>query len=484
MQNKNKLYLGWMIGSILVLVLIQLFWLKSVFKDYQTSLKQEAVLLFANTVTDMMDSLVLSKMTPVFIDGVPDTVFVTSQIAKPIIPDTVKKAIRIEVLREENFPEKPGHVNRQIKVITGGNDFQADSLRAIFRPLMQGIDSLGDGRRFTFRMQEESLEAEDIEAKFNQELTSRGYNVQAKVRKHHFLDSIPLLPANVMTLEDIRVPFGTRIQGYLTDYKWFIYRKMIVPSIFAFLVVMFISWALFSMYRNLLKQQKLNLLKNDIISNITHELKTPVSTVSIVLESLENFGANERIDTRKEYIEIAKNELKRLTDMAEKILISSSWEKEEKGLFKEIDLDYILENKIQSFKPILESRLFKFRYEKVGKSFKIIGNEDQIGLVIYNLLDNAIKYSKEEKEIEVNLAETGNKISLKVKDRGIGIPEAYQKEIFEKFIRVPQDDVHDVKGYGLGLAQVSEIVRAHKGKIVLDSQVGQGSVFTVYFQKK
>jgi signal transduction histidine kinase len=472
-----------MVASVLTVLVLQFFWLKSVYNDYKTSLKQEAALLFANTVTDMLDSLVLRKMTPVFIPGMPDTAFIRPlQIGKKTTQDTIR-SFRIEIRQDENEAGTKGQVNRQIQVISSGENLPLDSLRSVVRPLMLGLDSLGEGKKFTFRLDEETLSPEEIESTFEKALIARGYEVNAKVRKYHTEEPLSQLPKNVIDLEEIRIPFGTRIQGYLDNYQVFLYKKMLVPSLFALLVVLFISWSMLAMYRNMLKQQRLNLLKNDIISNITHELKTPVATVAIVLESLENFGSQQKEALRKEYIQIAKNELKRLTQMAENILTSSLLEKEQKVSFKPIELDVLLEEKIQSFKPILDHQNFEFQYIKEGKNFSIIGDWEKLGLVIFNLLDNAVKYSKEEKNIQVKLRESGGKIILQIQDKGIGIPEAYQKEIFEKFVRVPQQDVHDVKGYGLGLAQVAEIIRLHDGKISLESKVGQGSVFTLQFQQ-
>ena len=483
MQRKNLHYLLLMISSVLTVLVLQFFWLKSVYQDYKTRLKQEAILLFANTVTDMMDSLVLRRMTPVFIPGIPDTAFVTPmKIVKNSSHDTLS-AIRIEIRREESEAETKGQVKTQIQVMSSGEKITIDSIRTVVRPFMLSLDSLRYGKKFTFRMDEASLSPEEIENTYNDALLARGYEVSAKVRKYHVEDSIIQRPKNVIDLQEIRIPFGVRIQGYLNHYQVFLYKKMLVPYLFALLVILFISWSMMAMYRNMIKQQRLNLLKNDIISNITHELKTPVTTVAIVLESLENFGAEEKEEQRKEYIQIAKNELKRLTQVAENILTSSLLEKEQKVSFKTLALDVLLEEKIQSFKPILDHQNFEFQYLKGGSDFSINGDWEKMGLVVFNLIDNAIKYSKERKNIKIKLSESGGKIILRIQDSGIGIPDAYQKEIFEKFIRVPQEDVHDVKGHGLGLAQVAEIIRLHGGKISLESKVGQGSIFTLQFQK-
>ncbi|WP_373521077.1 sensor histidine kinase [Aquiflexum sp.] len=482
MQKNNKLYLILMVGSILVLILVQFFWLASVYKDYKNSLKQETRLLFATTVTGMLDSLVLKDLNPVFIPGLLDTVYGTPHFRNFSFQDTLR-SVRIEVKSEPNGKDTILGSNRQIQIITTGDSGFADSLKRVFRPLMMGIDSIKEARKFTYRINREPLDPQTIEIRFNEVLAENDCPLEAKVRRYDVLNEANPIPANAISLEEIRIPFGTRIVGYIETYRGFLFKKMLNPFLFALLVVLFISWSMFAMYRNMLKQQRLNLLKNDIISNITHELKTPVSTVAIILESLENFGAKDNLETRKEYIQIAKNELKRLTAMAENILKSSVLEKEEKVNFRPLELEVLLEDRINSFKPMLQSQSFEFRYQKQGNQFKIYGNEEQLSLVIFNLLDNAIKYSKDIKSIDIHLHEMDYEILLKISDKGIGIPEGYQKEIFEKFIRVPQHDLHDVKGYGLGLAQVAAVIQSHGGKIFLDSQLGKGSSFTIQFQK-
>lgn len=483
MQKKNKLYLALMVGSILVLILVQCFWLASVYKDYKNSLKQETRLLFATTVTGMLDSMVLRDLKPVFMPGIPDTAYLLSSNFRNFSFQDSIRNVRIEVKREAHGSDTIIGSNSHIQIITTGDSGLTDSLRRVFRPLMMGIDSLKEDRNFTFRMNREPLDPQLIETRFNEVLVKNNYPIEAKVKRYDIKKEADPTPKNTISLEEIRIPFGTRIIGYIETYQGFLFKKMLNPFLFAVLVVLFISWSMLAMYRNMLKQQRLNLLKNDIISNITHELKTPVSTVAIVLESLENFGAKDNYETRKEYIQIAKNELKRLTAMAENILKSSVLEKEEKVNFKPLELDLALEERINSLKPLMQSQSFEFRYQKEGNQFRIYGNEEQLSLVFFNLLDNAIKYSKDHKSIHVHLHESDNKITIKISDKGIGIPEGYQKEIFEKFIRVPQQDLHDVKGYGLGLAQVAAIIQSHGGKISLDSHLGKGSIFTLQFQK-
>jgi signal transduction histidine kinase len=400
--------------------------------------------------------------------------------------DTIK-SIHLEVHSSKQNSQKMESIHpdsiQQIRIISRGKPIDIDSLKSTLRPIMQKLDTLPGANRFILRINEETIDTESINKKFIEKLEENGYPMESKMRKAMRFGDFDPLGNDVLILDEIPIPLGMRIQAYFENLGGYFFKKMLPPAMFAILVIALISASLIMMYRNMLKQQKLNLLKNDIISNITHELKTPISTVSVVLESLQNFGANENPATKDEYIQIAKNELKRLTSMTENILKSSVLGSSQSEILSQLDLSNLLVENLNTFKPILDSKGFEFSLEEKGTNFTVVGNAEQLSLVIFNLMDNAIKYSKERFYIKVSLTEDPKSIVLKIEDKGIGIPESYQNDIFDKFIRVPQQDVHDVKGYGLGLAQVVEIVRLHKGKIMLDSQLGKGSTFTVQLQK-
>jgi len=486
MQSKNKLYLALMIGSIFVLFVVQFFWLRSVYRDYQSSFRQETNLLFANTVTGMLDSLVLKGMSPMFIPGMPDTIWTNRLNGNLNMRDSLR-SLRIEVFSSNSDVKIAGDTlkdfTRQIQVISSGKTMELDSIKGVFRPIIQNFDSIEGPNKMIFRFNQKGLEAKDVENTFNQALKESGIPIAAKVRKINMTEKPDSISKDYLVLDEIRIPFGTRIQGYFDSYQRYLFGKMLPPTIFAFLVIAFIGLSMYLMYRNMIKQQQLNLLKNEIISNITHELKTPVATISVVLESLQHFGANDNPETKNEYIQIAKNELKRLTSMTENILRSTVLGANQDQVMQNLDLSNLLVENLNSLKPVLDSKGFEFHLEEKGTDYNILGNAEQLSLVIFNLLDNAIKYSRDRQFIKVSLNSMADQVVLQVEDHGIGIPESFQKDIFEKFIRVPQENLHDVKGYGLGLAQVAEIVKAHKGKIQLSSQLGKGSTFTVILPK-
>ena len=226
-------------------------------------------------------------------------------------------------------------------------------------------------------------------------------------------------------------------------------------------------------------------MKDEFISNITHELKTPIATVTVAVEALRNFGGIQSAERTKEYLDISAAELQRLSLLVDKVLKLSVFENKEIELKKEwFDCKQLVEDVINTMKLQFEKTNARVRFETEGENFKIEADKLHITSVIYNLLDNALKYSKEDPQIDVCLQSKAEHIELSVKDNGIGIAGEYKEKIFDKFFRVPSGDHHNTKGYGLGLSYVSHIAKRHQGSITVESELGKGSKFTVYFPYK
>jgi two-component system phosphate regulon sensor histidine kinase PhoR len=225
-------------------------------------------------------------------------------------------------------------------------------------------------------------------------------------------------------------------------------------------------------------------IKNDFISNVTHELKTPVATVSVALEALKNFNALDDPQKTKEYLDIAQRELNRLTLMTDKILKTSVYEGQGiKIKYETIQFDDLIDEILSSMKLVFDKKQTQVRFEKIGSEFTMQGSLEHLTNVMYNLIDNALKYGREESSLKIELESLPGELLLKVRDSGMGIPQEYQKKIFEKFFRVPSGDVHNIKGYGLGLSYVSSVIEGHDGKITVESTPGVGSCFIIRLPK-
>ena len=231
----------------------------------------------------------------------------------------------------------------------------------------------------------------------------------------------------------------------------------------------------------ILRQKKLSEVKTDFINNMTHELKTPISTIALssdVLRKMTDFTDGERISR---YANIIHSENARLESQVERVLQLAKMENGKIELKKEqLDLHVIIEKCIGTFKLIVNQKNGQLIVKPEASQTKFYGDKVHITNVIYNLLDNATKYCKEIPEIELSTSNDEQGIYLTVKDLGKGMTDEQLKQIFEKFYRVPTGSVHDVKGFGLGLFYVKEIMNAHNGKIYVKSEINKGSEFKVF----
>jgi signal transduction histidine kinase len=274
-------------------------------------------------------------------------------------------------------------------------------------------------------------------------------------------------------------------QAIFSDYNKYLFIK-IIPQIAISLLLLSTVLATFCfVFKSLFEQEKLGQLKNDFISNMTHELKTPISTVGVAIEALQSFDALSSPDKTQEYLSIAGNELNRLTILVDKVLKMSQFDsaKSPMGKVTVNDFKEILENVSTSMKLQLTKFNASLDLKIDDGNYPVQGDKVHLANIIYNLLDNAIKYGGSKPNIQVQLLNTMDNIFLKVKDEGTGIAKEYQSRIFDQFFRVPKGNLHEVKGYGLGLSYVAKVVRAHGGKITINSEKNQGSEFIIELPK-
>jgi len=264
----------------------------------------------------------------------------------------------------------------------------------------------------------------------------------------------------------------------------YLLQQIALPILFSvFLVgVTIVSFVL--LYRNLLRQRRLAVLKNEFIANITHELKTPIATVGVAIEALKNFNAMHDPQRTKEYLDISSNELQRLGLLVDKVLKLSMFEKKEIDLkYETFDLRELVDEVVASMRLQIEKHGAMVSVTQSGDSV-LEGDRLHLLSVVFNLLDNALKYSKSQPSIHISIEGEDTSIRLSTSDNGIGIAPEYKNRIFEKFFRVPTGDAHNAKGYGLGLSYVAQVVEKHRGTISVDTQVSKGTTITLTIPKK
>lgn len=269
-----------------------------------------------------------------------------------------------------------------------------------------------------------------------------------------------------------------KVLAFFPETRSFLLKRMWMTLFASVFFVLLIAGSFFYMLAMLVRQKKLSEIKNDFVNNMTHELKTPIATVSAAMEALVQFDAlNDRAKSLK-YIDLSRHELERLSGMVENVLRISTFEKQRLVLFKEtFNVSQILEETAQKFVLQNPDRV-EFRFDLKGPGY-IHADKFHIQNVINNLFDNAVKYSGNTALLEVSCYRENEFVVFVVSDHGVGISKEQQKHIFDKFYRVPTGDLHAVKGFGLGLAYVRQIAEAHGGTVGVKSQLGAGSEFTV-----
>ena len=335
--------------------------------------------------------------------------------------------------------------------------------------IFYGVDSLQD-----------SLKIPEITAAYHQKLKEERLPVP-----FHISFANRANEEDETDFSDVTVGFVHPVTYHLELGNTFPYllKKIMLPILFSVFLVGVTILSFVLLYKNLLKQQRLADLKNEFIGNITHELKTPIATVGVAIEALKNFNAIQDPQRTKEYLDISSNELQRLSLLVDKVLKLSMFEK------KEIDLQY----EMFDFRDIVNEVVASMRLQ-IEKYHAVVSisqkgdtslRADRLHLlsVVFNLLDNALKYSTEAPRIEIALEGDKDTVQLRVADNGIGIAPEYRNKIFEKFFRIPTGNTHNTKGYGLGLSYVAHVVQKHNGKISVDSKVGGGTVITVLIPK-
>ncbi len=257
----------------------------------------------------------------------------------------------------------------------------------------------------------------------------------------------------------------------------------VVPSLlssllFTSLILMCFAYTVFIIFR----QKKVSEMKTDFINNMTHEFKTPIATISLATDSITNNTVIKSEDKIKRFVGIIKQENKRMLNQVEKVLQMARIDKEEFELkYTDVNINDVVSQAAINSRLKIQKREGKLTEELKASSPIIKADVTHISNIIHNLLDNAEKYSNEQPKINIRTNSNSKGVIVEIKDNGIGMSKESLKHIFDKFYRVHTGNRHDVKGFGLGLSYVKALVEAHKGDIKVSSELGKGTLFTIFF---
>ena len=474
-----------MVGSGTLVMLLSALWLRSAYQGAKEDLGRETSYVFANTIRALEDSLIQNSFLG------------------PISNDTLNKRVVIGVL-SDTVTESQNAVSvlkRRFRSFQVGDDGKRRRLhrRAI------GMSGRGSAGALSLYL---SLQSKmDVEGFLNDSIDYQpGYaiikkNVLASFEKEQYpfeyrlgMDHMSKEEPDSMDLihhVSAGDSFNTRsYHDMSTHRKYFVaidkvqsylLGKIKFQILFSVLLIALTFLAFFISYQALSKERRLTMVRNDLVSNITHELKTPIATVKVALEAIQNFGAGANPEKRKEYLQIAETELDRLALLVDNVLKTSVQEGKEMLLdMEKIDLQALIKTILSTMKLQFDKMDAEVSFKAKNQPMWVEGDRVHLTSVIYNLLDNALKYSNDHPKIEVQLMEVNDRYDLAISDHGLGIARNQLTRIFDKFYRVPQNsNRHDTKGYGLGLNYVSEVMKKHAGSIKVKSEKGSGSTFTI-----
>lgn len=274
-------------------------------------------------------------------------------------------------------------------------------------------------------------------------------------------------------LNYLRVSFPTKHEYLLSEISF------MVPA-FIFTLILLITFII-SIYL-IFRQKRLSEMKSDFMNNMTHELKTPVSTISLAAQMLKDPGIMKSPEIFNHISTVINDETKRLSFQVEKVLQMSLFEKQQATLkLKELDVNDIIVNIANTYQLKVEKFGGSIDIDLEASDTSVNADEMHFTNVLFNLLDNALKYRKEDVPLELMIRtwNQNNKVYISVEDNGIGIRKEDTKKVFERFYRVSTGNRHDVKGFGLGLAYVKKIIDDHKGTIKIESELGRGTKFII-----
>ncbi len=468
--KKNILIVGLITASLVLLLALQVAWLRGAYRQEHVRLQRDLSRMFKDMVFEMSDSLFKKN-----ISALP-----AASISRIEIRDSVTTIGNSKVsARRHVFTDSLDNGSVQVMVFAQGGK---DSLGNFLKPLAEKIKGSKGRRSFSINLTGEKLSQNEVAKKFGKSLQEANLPITFKVD----VVQPEFGGRRRLPFEDESFVF-TPSGGFKTHFSnlsGIIFKRIAPQVLFSVFLTALTAISFWMLYRNIKSQQRLAELKNDFISNMTHELKTPVTTVGVALEALKNFNGLENPQLTQEYLAIAQNELNRLSILTDKILKTSVFENAGVQFESEnIDLEKIVEQTVQSLKLVFEKSKATVEIQKEGSYFNLKGGAVHITNVVYNLLDNALKYSRENPFLLITLKENSHEVTLSVQDNGVGIAPEFKKRIFEKFFRVPTGDVHTVKGYGLGLSYVDAVVKAHNGVIEVNSELGEGSCFIIRFKR-
>ncbi len=310
------------------------------------------------------------------------------------------------------------------------------------------------------------------------EIRSQKFIEEANDETHNQKIIVPIIPGNDNDMESF-IPFENLII-IIPDLETQAWESMMWMIIGALVFTFIIITAFGVTVQALLRQKKLSEIKTDFINNMTHEFKTPLATISLAVDALRNEKVLSQPEKMSYFSGIIKEENKRMNKHVETILQAALMDKQELKLdMKKVHANELIKNALNNYQLQIKDKEGEVELNFEAQNDEIVADETHFTNLLSNLIDNAIKYSKENLVLKISTVNYGKYLHIKIQDNGIGMNKETVKRVFEKFYRAHTGNIHNVKGFGLGMSYVKAVIDEHKGRIKVESTQGKGSCFTV-----
>jgi two-component system phosphate regulon sensor histidine kinase PhoR len=334
----------------------------------------------------------------------------------------------------------------------------------------------------------EEKDEEDVDFEFG--ITYNSTNYLVEVQSEKFIEEasdtinnksiiVAIVPPETSSFRDHKEPYEHLIM-IIPNYNTQVWESIMWMIVVAVLFTLIIITAFGVTVQALLRQKKLSEIKTDFINNMTHEFKTPLATISLAVDALRNEKVLASPEKMQYFSGIIKEENKRMNKHVETILQAALLDKQELKLdMKKVNGNKLVQSALNNYQLQIKDIDGQVELQFNANKDEIIADEAHFTNLLSNLIDNAIKYSKEKFVLKITTCNQGKNLQIKVQDNGIGMNKETTKRIFEKFYRAHTGNIHNVKGFGLGMSYVKTVIDVHKGHIKVDSTLGKGSCFTV-----
>ena len=391
------------------------------------------------------------------------------------------KAVKTTIVNKNIFDRRENRLNASISKLKSVEDIDIFKFEKYKSAFQEYASSLPIHKRTTSReiqiLLNNGFNDRNIITPYEFGIYSNGLSTKVKSNNYMEVQSGPKYSIPFLNDESSSVSYNLVVS--FPDKQQYVLSSIIGVATLSFMLTLIVVVIATSALYQIIQQKKLSEIKNDFINNISHEFKTPIATINLALDAISS-STKSLNDKSMSYLGMIREENSRMLSQVENILRISQLEKSSNPFsMEEIDIHEVIEDAIEHVKLIVESKKGSIDLSLKALDSNISGNSNHLENIIINILDNAVKYSKENPKIVVSSTNINKDIRLCFEDNGIGMDKNTQKLIFEKFYREQNGDIHNIKGHGLGLSYVKKIIDFHNGKILLESKKGTGTKFYI-----